>query len=72
MQQTEDILVFGKNKINYYPQMADRKKLVKSFEAKRTEIMGGKVMVIKKNIPMVSKNTIDIQTERGLHPPKNQ
>ena len=42
MQQTEDILVFGKNRINYYPIMTPRPKPVKIKEEKRTEIMGGK------------------------------
>ena len=41
MQQTEDILVFGIGKINYYPQMTLREKETTNKETKRTEIMGG-------------------------------
>ena len=41
MQRTEDIVVFGKNKINYYPQMVLREKPKKSKEYSRTSIMGG-------------------------------
>ena len=47
MQQTENICVFGLNKINYYPIMRDRPKnkiqYRKIRERKRTEIMGGKM-----------------------------
>ena len=42
MQQTENISVFGKDKINYFPIMTPRDKLKKSKEYSRTEIMGGK------------------------------
>lgn len=45
MQQTEDICVFGKGKINYYPIMIDRPKdkiaVRKTREYARTDIMGG-------------------------------
>ena len=45
MQQTEDILVFSKGgkRVDYYPIMINRPKdkIVKSYEASRTEIMGG-------------------------------
>ena len=41
LQQTEQIAVFGGDKINYYPIMVLRDKPVKGKEAKRTEIMGG-------------------------------
>lgn len=41
MQRTEDVLVFGAGKINYYPIMTDREKPKKSKEYSRTEIMGG-------------------------------
>lgn len=41
MQQTENISVFGKDKINYYPIMTPRDKPKKSKEYSRTEIMGG-------------------------------
>ena len=41
MQRTEDVLVFGVGKINYYPIMTDREKPKKSKEYSRTEIIGG-------------------------------
>ena len=43
MQQTEDIVVFGDKKVNYYPVMTDRDKIRKdvSVEYSRTSIMGG-------------------------------
>lgn len=43
MQRTENILVFGKGKINYYPIMVDRDrdKWRIGKEGKRTEILGG-------------------------------
>ncbi len=71
MQQTEDIAVFGKNKVNYYPIMIDRpkNKIQKTYEASRTEIMGGiskkKVKVYDKWYP---KTLLKFKTERGLHP----
>ena len=40
MQRTENISVFGKGKLNYYPIMVDRDKPKKSKEYSRTEIMG--------------------------------
>ncbi len=71
MQQTEDIVVFGKNKVNYYPIMIDRPKneIQRTYEASRTEIMGGiskkKVKVYDKWYP---KTLLRFKTERGLHP----
>jgi site-specific DNA-methyltransferase (adenine-specific) len=41
MQRTEDICIFGKDKIIYNPQMTKRDKLKKSKEYSRTNIMGG-------------------------------
>lgn len=41
MQRNENISVFGKGKINYYPIMIDRDKPKKSKEYSRTKIMGG-------------------------------
>ena len=41
MQRTENILVFGKQRINYIPQMTERKKVKISKEYKRTELIGG-------------------------------
>ena len=71
MQQTEDIAVFGKNKVNYYSIMIDRPKneIQRTYEASRTEIMGGiskkKVKVYDKWYP---KTLLKFKTERGLHP----
>ena len=47
MNKIEIISVFGKNKINYYPLMEIRKKIKKSKEYKRTEIMGSKKQIMK-------------------------
>lgn len=41
MQQSESISVFGKGKLNYYPIMEERDKLITGTEGKRTDIMGG-------------------------------
>jgi len=69
MQQTEDICVFGYGKINYFPQMINRIKSVKSFEAKRTEIMGGESNGYKKEYTKWYPKTLLIfKTERSLHP----
>jgi len=71
LQQTEDICVFGKNKINYNPIMVDRpkNKIVKSYECKRTEIMGGESKkVIKTYDKWYPKTILTFKTERGLHP----
>ena len=71
MQQTEDIVVFGKSKINYYPIMTDRPKdkIKKSYEASRTEIMGGKSKkVVKVYDKWYPKTLLKFKTERGLHP----
>jgi site-specific DNA-methyltransferase (adenine-specific) len=45
MQQTEDICVFGKGKIFYFPIMekAEKAKKTNSIEYSRTEIMGGEI-----------------------------
>ena len=48
MQRTEDICVFGKKKINYFPIMIPREKPISGYENKRTEIMGGKSKSDKK------------------------
>jgi len=41
MQRTESVIVFSKNRHNYYPIMIQRERPKKSKEYKRTEIMGG-------------------------------
>lgn len=52
MQQTEDICVFGKGRINYYPIMELRDKVRKdvSVEYSRTQIMGGTTSKEKEKI----------------------
>ena len=42
LQQTESILVFGRNKIKYIPQETQRDKPIKMKEGSKTEIMGKK------------------------------
>lgn len=72
MQQTEDIVVFGRGKINYYPIMIKRPKDKIEFtkEASRTEIMGGKSNMPekKKYTTWYPKTLLIFKTERGLHP----
>lgn len=71
MQQTEDIIVFGKNKINYYPIMVDRPKnqIRKSYESSRTEIMGGtSKKIVKMYDTWYPKTLLKFKTECGLHP----
>ena len=72
MQQTENISIFSKNKINYYPIMIDRPKdkIQITKEAKRTEIMGGTKgkMELKKYDKWYPKTLLTFKTERGYHP----
>ena len=72
MQQTENISIFSKNKINYYPIMTDRPKdkIQITKEAKRTEIMGGTKgkMELKKYDKWYPKTLLTFKTERGYHP----
>ena len=72
LQQTEDIVVFGKNRINYNPIMIDRpkNKIQYTKEAKRTEIMGGQNKMLDKKIydKYYPKTLLTYKTERGLHP----
>lgn len=71
MQQTEDVLVFGKQKINYYPIMTNRpqNKIKTTSEIKRTEIMGGKSKGYKKTYTQwYPKTLLKFKVERGLHP----
>ena len=57
MQQTEDIVVFGKGRIQYYPIMEDREKDRKDVDTEysRTEIMGGEVKRKRKKIVRTKK-----------------
>jgi site-specific DNA-methyltransferase (adenine-specific) len=71
MQQTEDVCIFSKNKINYNPQMIDRplNKIEVGTECKRTEIMGGiSNGYSKKYTQWYPKTILRYKTERGLHP----
>ncbi|RLV18981.1 DNA-methyltransferase [Streptococcus iniae] len=57
MQQTEDVAVFGKGRIKYYPIMEDREKDRKDVDTEysRTEIMGGEVKRKRKKIVRTKK-----------------
>lgn len=57
MQQTEDVAVFGKGRIQYYPIMEDREKDRKDVDTEysRTEIMGGEVKRKRKKIVRTKK-----------------
>ena len=57
MQQTEDVAVFGKGRIKYYPIMEDRGKDRKDVDTEysRTEIMGGEVKRKRKKIVRTKK-----------------
>ena len=71
MQQTEDILVFGQNKINYFPQMIERpkNKIETTSEHKRSEIMGGVSKGYTKTYTQwYPKTLLKFKVERGLHP----
>ena len=72
MQQTEDIVVFGSKKINYYPIMTDRPidKIQLTRETKRTEIMGGESTMTEKKVydRWYPKTLLIFKTERGSHP----
>lgn len=73
MQQTEDIVVFGKGRVNYYPIMTDRpkNKIQKSYEASRSEIYGDvskNKRIVKVYDTWYPKTLLKFKTERGLHP----
>lgn len=73
LQQTEDIMVFGKKKIKYLPIMIDRpkNKIETSYEAKRTEICGGISKGYKKTYTQwYPKNVLTFynSTKKTLHP----
>ena len=57
LQQTEDVAVFGKGKIQYYPIMEDREKDRKDVDTEysRTEILGGEVKRKRKKIVRTKK-----------------
>ncbi len=72
LQQTEDIAIFGNDKINYFPQMVHRpeNKIKYAKECKRTEIMGGisRMNEVKKYDTWYPKTLLRFKAERGLHP----
>lgn len=73
MQQTENISVFGKDKINYFPIMTPREKPKKSKEYSRTEIMGGKTTdvngkIIKEKYPKNLITFSNASQKNKLHP----
>lgn len=76
LQQTENISVFGKEKLNYYPQMVKRDKIRRTFcvEHSRTDIMGGKTTKPMEKIDrdvLYPKNVISVTNGykcNHLHP----
>ena len=72
MQRTENISVFGKGKLNYYPLMIDRDKPKKSKEYSRTEIMGGvsnnTEKIINKKYPQNILVYSNASQKNKLHP----
>lgn len=70
MQQTEDVAVFGINKIKYFPIMIQREKPIKGKECKRTEIMGGKSTGYEKVYThKYPKTLLQVKPEKNtLHP----
>jgi len=73
VQQTEDIVVFGKSRINYYPITTKRDKPHWSYEGRvRTSIMGGKVSDSHRGRFLTEKQPTNLLTfkpvSRGVHP----
>ena len=73
MQRTENISVFGSNKINYYPIMTERDKPKRSKEYSRTEIMGGettdtKGKILKQKYPQNVLVYSNASQKNKLHP----
>ena len=73
MQRNENISVFGKGKINYYPIMIERDKPKKSKEYSRTEIMGGnttdnKGKTLNKKYPQNILVYSNASNKNKLHP----
>jgi site-specific DNA-methyltransferase (adenine-specific) len=73
MQQTENISIFGKDKINYYPIMTQREKPKKSKEYSRTEIMGGETTdsegkIINQKYPKNLITFSNASQKNKLHP----
>ena len=74
MAQHEDVIVFGKGRVTYNPQMVlmDKPQKGKSMESSRTEIMGGKTTGTSETIIRTHKYPKTIQTfgNRGksIHP----
>lgn len=73
MQRNENISVFGKGKINYYPIMVERDKPKKSKEYSRTEIMGGNTTdnegkILNKKYPQNILVYSNASQKNKLHP----
>jgi len=49
MQRTEDIAVFGKGKINYFPITTSRKSITSVREGRRSELLGAKTKTEKRD-----------------------
>lgn len=69
MQQTEQVCVFGKGAVNYFPQMERRETPISGKEGKRTEIMGGESTgysaVYTHKYPTTLRR---FNKDRGFHP----
>ena len=74
MSKNENISIFGKGKITFYPQMIDRKKLRKgSKEYGRTNIIGGKlgnkkIKIYTKKYPTTILEFSNASNKGRIHP----
>lgn len=74
MQQTENIIVFGHGRINYYPIKTKRSKSLFSKEGSRTSVMGGNQSKDYKGKMIDDKNPTNllsfppISTNQSIHP----
>jgi DNA modification methylase len=74
MSKNENIIIFGKGKITYYPQMIDREKLRKgSKEYGRTNIIGGKlgnkkIKIYTKKYPTTILEFSNASNKGRIHP----
>lgn len=69
LRQTEDVIVFGKKPVNYYPIMRPRSRIIKSNECCRSKIIGGSSKGYTQTYTeWYPKNILTFKTERGYHP----
>ncbi len=67
MQQTEDIAVFGRGRITYFPKEEEREKPVMAKEAGRTEIMGGTKNKNHTGQVLTTKQPTNLVTYKPVH-----